>query len=343
MTGRILYYVHHHGAGHAHRAAAICRAVEAAGGPVVTGLSSRTAPDGWSGDWQALPGDADGVDPLRDDVTAGGALHWAPLRHAGLRRRTAAITRHLAREDVRLLVADVSVEVCLLARLHGVPVVVVAQPGDRTDRPHRAAYDLASRVLARTGWPEHWLAKTTHLGTVSRFDGRVAPERPGRRRVLALWGAGGSDIGWDDLTSAATATPDWTWLAVGPLPDRPGPANLQRLGWIDDVWGLLIDVDVVVTHGGQNSVAEVAAARRPAVVVAQRRPHDEQLATVAALARDGLAEVATSWPAPSEWPRLLAAADARDGEEWARWSSGDGARRAAAVLTDLAADVRVPL
>ncbi|OLM01150.1 hypothetical protein Ae406Ps2_1150 [Pseudonocardia sp. Ae406_Ps2] len=52
MTGgTIVYYVHHHGSGHAHRAAAIaahCRT------PVV-GVGSRPAPPGWPGAWHELP------------------------------------------------------------------------------------------------------------------------------------------------------------------------------------------------------------------------------------------------------------------------------------------------
>jgi len=352
----IAYYVHHQGSGHVHRATAIARALRT---PVI-GLSSRPMPAGWPGEWVVLPPD-DSVDATGDptDVTAGGVLHWAPLHHTGLRDRMAAIGAVLARDDVRLLVADVSVEVGLLARLHGVPVAILAQPGDRTDRPHRLAYDLAAALLAPwperpSDWPDEWRAKTVHLGGISRFDGRppVAPE-PGR--VLVLWGGGGLDVDDAQVREAATATPDRTWEVAGaPAGTAADPPNLRRLGWLadpaptadphsrapragDSVWAALSRAAVVVTHAGQNALAEVAAARRPAVVVPQERPHGEQRATAEALDRAGLAAVAPHWPAGPEWPALLARAERIGGSGWVAWSTGDGARLAAAELDALAA------
>ncbi len=330
----IAYYVHHHGSGHAHRATAIATRLRS---PVV-GLGSGPAPAGWPGRWVRLPDDAGGT---TDDVTAGGALHWAPRNHAGLRERMRAISAELA--GAALLVVDVSVEVALLGRLHGVPVVVMAQPGDRTDRPHRLAYDLAERLLApwpqrpSPDWPAAWTAKTVHLGAVSRFDGRPDDGPGADRRVLALWGSGGLDVGAAEMRAAASATPGWRWDVIGPPAAGTAPSNLTWRGWVDDVWPELRAAGVVVTHAGQNALAEVAAARRPAVVVPQRRPHAEQVATGDALRRAGLGVVAGGWPAPAEWPGVLAEAQARGGAAWKQWSPGDGAARAAALLDGLAA------
>ncbi|GAA1881921.1 hypothetical protein GCM10009836_73950 [Pseudonocardia ailaonensis] len=337
----IAYYVHHHGSGHVHRATAIARALRT---PVV-GLSSRTMPEGWPGEWVLLPRDDSDTAPV--DPTAGGTLHWAPLHDTGLRDRTAAIGAVLARDDVRLLVADVSVEVCLLARLHGVPVAIMAQPGDRTDRPHQLAYDLAARLLAPwparpDDWPESWRVKTVHLGAFSQFDGR-RPADPDPRRVLVLWGGGGLDVGDAQVREAAAAIPDRRWEIAGPGSAAPGsstsddPPNLLRLGWVDEVWPALERAAVVVTHAGQNALAEVAAARRAAVVLPQDRPHGEQVATAEALDRAGLAAVATAWPAGPEWPGLLARAQEIGGAGWTAWSTGGGARRAAAEVDALAA------
>ena len=98
------------------------------------------------------------------------------------------------------------------------------------------------------------------------------------------------------------------------------------------VWDLLSWADVVVTHGGQNAIAEVAAARRPAVVIAQDRPHGEQLATVRTLGRAGLAITSESFPESTRWPDLLAAARELGGEQWVRWAPPDAAARAAEFL-----------
>jgi hypothetical protein len=229
----------------------------------------------------------------------------------------------------------VSVEVALLVRLAGVPVVIAAMRGDRSDRPHVTAYDLADALLAPwpedapAPWPQRWLDKTNHVGALSRFDGwrrtahRVADGPP---TVVLLWGEGGRGPTEDEIARMRAATPEWSWQLAHPG-SRLGPEQL---------WRALCRADVVVTHAGQNAVAEVAAARVPAVVVAGPRPFDEQHHTVAALRDAGLAVGLDGWPNPEHWPRLLREAMQIGGQGWRRWSYGDGAARAARVLDVLA-------
>lgn len=324
------YYVHHHGLGHRTRAVRIARRL----GTAVVGFGSLPRPDGWPGQWCELPADTTD-DPL--DATAGGVLHWAPLDHPGHRRRLAAIAARLA-DDVRVLVVDTSAEVALLGRLLGVRTVLAAMRGDRGDRTHRAAYDAATILLApwseRTAdddWPAAWRTKTVFTGAISRFDDHTATDpddRGGRagRRVLALWGAGGREVGHDDIAAAEAATPEWEWVVRSP--HRPSP----------DLWRELSEAEVVVTHAGQNMVAEVAAARRPAVVVAQPRPFDEQLGTVRALRRVSACVALDRWPDPDEWPGLLDRARSMGGHRWEVWHDGDGAQRAAAAIEALHAE-----
>ncbi|MFC9976430.1 glycosyltransferase [Spirillospora sp. NPDC127200] len=321
------YYVHHHGSGHLHRARCVAAHL---GGPVA-GLSSLPRPDGWPGPWIDLPGDQA---PPGDGATAGGRLHWAPLHHPGLRSRMARIAAWTDRAHPAAFVVDVSAEVAVQARLLGVPTVVMAMRGDRSDPAHRLAYDLAEGLVApwpaacpEPGWPGGWHAKTCHTGAFSRFDGRRPPPLPASgRRVALLLGTGGDEVDAETIERARRATPGWTWTVLG------GPG-----GWTPDPWQALCEADVVVAHAGQNAVAECAAARRPAVVIPQERPHGEQAATGRALARAGLAEVRERWPRPEEWPEILAAAAARSGDGWARWAPGDGAVRAAAHIEEIAA------
>ena len=332
------YYVHHHGLGHLARARQICDQLARRGHEVV-GFSSLARPQQWPGDWVDLPLDtvgADATDALLDQ-TAGGVLHWAPLGHDGLRERMSRIAGRLGALD--LMVVDVSVEVALLARLFGVPTVVVAMRGLRDDRPHAAAYDAATTLLApwspefpEPWWPQEWTAKTTFVGAMSRFDhlsprprASAAPSPApsavsGTRRVLAVWGGGGSDLPADAVASARLATPGWQWVWRSPA--EPSP----------DLWHDLADCDVVVCHAGNNTVAEVAAARRPAIVLPQSRPFQEQHHTADALARAGLAVTLDHWPEPERWPRLLEEAARLDGSGWSRWNRGDGAALAADAL-----------
>ncbi|MFG2720126.1 glycosyltransferase [Streptomyces sp. NPDC048416] len=324
------YYVHHQGRGHLHRAQCIAAHVA---GPV-TVLSSLPRPRDWRGPWVPLPADT-ADDPL--DHTARGRLHWVPVHHRGHRERMGIIAEWIRRECPALFVSDVSVEAATLARLMGIPVVVAAMRGDRLDAAHRLGYDLADALIApwprslpEPGWPAHWRAKALHTGSMSRYDGRPRPAaRAGRERarndVVVMLGAGGAEVTPDQLREAAHATPDWSWTVLG----GPGAP------WIEDPWALLCRAAVVVTHAGQNAIAECAAARVPAVVIPQERPHGEQHATARALRSAGLATVRDTWPGPREWPALLAEAAARP-EHWDRWSFGDGAERAGRLLTELA-------
>lgn len=276
--------------------------------------------------------DAAGGESLRD-VDAGGVLHWAPLGHEGLASRTADIAAWVASARPRLVVVDVSVEVSLLVRLAGVPVVVVALPGQRQDRVHHAAYDLALALLApwpeqshALDWPAQWSAKVRCVGGISQFDGRAAPDvrrRPGQ--VLLVWGGGGRDVTDAQVEAARRATPGWTWVERSP--QHPS----------SDLWRELHESDVVVTHGGQNAVADVAASRSAAVVVAQVRPFAEQRATARAVDRVGAAVGLDCWPAPGAWPGLLERARDRGGSGWSAWHSGRGADEAASVLDALSA------
>ncbi|GGL43848.1 hypothetical protein H9L10_11645 [Phycicoccus endophyticus] len=321
------WYVHHAGRGHATRAATVAAHLRRP----VTGLGCGPRPEGWPGEWLRL--ERDDRNPAPTDVSARGLLHWAPRHDEGLAARSARVARWAAVRHPALLVVDVSVEVALLARLCGVPVVVTALPGVRRDPAHELAYDLAEALLApwppgthERDWPARWVEKAWPVGTVSRFDDR--PLRPPARRdaprVLLLWGCGGRSTGAQQVDAARAATPGWEWVECA------GDASGEQ------VWQALLDADVVVTHGGQNAVAEVAAARRPAVVVAQPRPYDEQVATARAVEAAGVAVGLTEWPVPAAWPQLLQQARALGGHGWVRWSTRAGARAAAAYLDGLA-------
>lgn len=327
------YYVHHHGSGHLHRAGAVAREIVGRGGSI-TGLSSLARPGHWPGDWVQLARDDDQERATRP--TAHGRLHWVPVHDDGLRARAAALSAWIAAERPRCVVVDVSVEVALLVRLHGVPVVGVVLPGTRGDDPHRLGLGVADALVAV--WPEEArglardlpddvAARLTAVGGLSRFP--VTPpgvRRPGPPRAVLLAGAGGDDLDPDRVAAAREQTHGWDWTVLG-----------RRFGtWVDDPRSTLADADVVVTHAGQNAIAEVAALRRPAVVVPQRRPHGEQRITARVL-RDGgwPVVVEESWPTDG-WAARLEAACRLDGRDWARWCDGRAAERFREVVEAVA-------
>lgn len=339
------YYVHHHGRGHATRAARIAAACSE---PVV-GLSSAPRPVDWPGEWIELPDDApDGEHPESTgeaaDPTAGGALHWVPRGHPGLRARAARISAWIESERPRALVADVSVEVALLARLHGVPVVSVVLPGRRDDEPHRLGHRVSDALVA--AWPpeasqdiarpDPEQAPRVHaVGGLSRFDRRPLVERPtattrteAERHVVVLSGTGGgAPLDLAQLDRARETTPGWTWTVVG------GPGG----EWAPDPWPLLCAADVVVCSAGQNVIAEVAASRTPAILVPLERPFDEQRWMGEALLRLGMPVLAVPGREDLlDWPALLERAATLDSAPWAAWVDGAAAHRAARVIEEVA-------
>jgi hypothetical protein len=328
------YYVHHHGRGHLHRAVSIAAALaEVPGAPSVTGLSSLPRPAGWHGGWVQL--DRDDAASAPHNPTAFERLHWVPEGDVGLRMRMAAIAQWIAEVGPSVMVVDVSVEVTLMARLLGVPVIPVVLPGDRSDAAHTLGYDVAQVILA--AWPAgasnmvgglsaQNLAKLTPVGAISRFAvadadaGRSSAESEASasRHVVVLSGALSGAL----VDSARRDAAGWQFTVLG-----------AEGMWVDDPQPILRSADVVITHAGQNAIAEVAALRRPAIVIPQIRPHGEQLATARVLAAlPGIpAIVVTEFPT-SGWSALLDRAAGLDGSGWSFWADGNGARRAAGVI-----------
>ena len=309
------YYVHHHGRGHLHRALALAGELD----EEVVGLSSLPRPDSWPGGWLELERDDRGSAVV--DREANGRLHWVPVGDAGLSRRMRQLSAWLDDARPRSVVVDVSVEVALLTRLHGVPVVGVLQPGRRTDAAHLLGFEVADRLVAfwppavtadlLPDLPDAVLGKVTALGALSRFPvAAPAARRPGPPRAVLLSGAGGAEL-------RAQPVRGWDWSVLGPST------------WRDDPRRCIEEADVVVTHAGENAVAEVAALRRPAVVVPRPRPHDEQLVTALVLRSD-------AWPAvvagETAWADRMATAAALDGGRWSAWCDGLAARRFAEVV-----------
>ncbi|WP_423922524.1 glycosyltransferase [Frigoribacterium sp. 2-23] len=334
----VAWYVHHHGQGHLGRLLAVRPHVDAD----VVCFSSLPRPAALPADtaWVELPRDdtdggaAESGLPADADPTAHGLLHWAPLGHDGHRGRFARIAAEVARLRPAAFVVDVSTEVALFARLLGVPVVLMTQPGDRVDRPHGLAFQAAERIVAP--WPGELLAPAhlagldvVYVGGVSRHEGRVAApsERSG---VLVLSGRGGTDVTRASVRAARDATPGEHWSMIG-VADLDTDDDLV---WTDDVFGAVSSAEIVVAWAGQNSVADLAVAGARAVVVPQARPFDEQLATAEALDRAGLAVVERAWPEPDRWREVLVAARALT-PDWSRWLTSGASARAGAAIDDV--------
>jgi UDP-N-acetylglucosamine--N-acetylmuramyl-(pentapeptide) pyrophosphoryl-undecaprenol N-acetylglucosamine transferase len=228
------------------------------------------------------------------------------------------------------VVVDVSVEVALFVRLLGVPVIVMTMPGERIDGPHMLVHQLADHIVA--AWPQElhepdWLrphrARTSYVGGISRFGQRaVASSTADRSSVLVLGGKGGCDFDQATVDATAALIPEIAWRTLGLA---GGPHTV-------DPWPDICAADVVVTHAGQSCVADVAAARRPAIVIPQSRPFDEQQATADTLHRHGLAAAAGGWPRADVFRSLIGQARTSDPSRWELWRTAGAAARAAEAI-----------
>lgn len=327
------YYIHHQGFGHLARAMSICAQLT----QPATALTSLDLPASHPfTDVVKLP-----RDDLADQVsepTANGALHWAPHHDKGFQTRMDAVARWVVEARPEAVVTDVSVEIAAFVRLLGVPVIVVALPGKRTDAPHLLAHRLADHIVA--AWPRElcepaylrpYAHKTSYVGGISRFEGRECQpnDTPSKReskgnRILVL--SGGSEDFGAVAAVCLQACPDICWTMLGG----------DNGSWADDPWPHICSADVIVTHAGQSCVADIALAERPAVVISVPRPFDEQRATGAVLRRYRLATVAREWPDARAWPALIAHARASDPRKWCRWQVRGAAARAAEAIVSTA-------
>ncbi|MFC7485718.1 glycosyltransferase [Knoellia sp. CPCC 206453] len=348
---KVGWYVHHHGAGHRTRAMVVGRELMARGadvtllGSALEGDAARRSPV----PSVRLAMDAPLPEPGTEsgsDVTAHGMMHWAPLWHSGFRERMTTIARWVQVEEPDVVVVDVSCEVAVMVRLLGIPVVVVAQPGERTDSAHAAAYDAATAVLAPwPAWATEDIWRTSRIlgcengpdarlvavggiarEPVARATGAPVSSAPSpsssssRLRGLVLAGSDGFDD--PDLHGVITdSVPDIDWTVVG------GKA------WIPDVHDRLAQTDVVVTHAGQNAIADVAGWGLPAVVLPQSRPFDEQRHMGAVLASSGIAQVVQRDDVKgAHWGDLVNLAHTTGGEGWRTWGCQGAAARAASLV-----------
>ncbi|WP_168706858.1 hypothetical protein [Gordonia paraffinivorans] len=321
------YYVHHQGQGHCSRAAAVAAHI----GSDVVALTSASLDDPAFAEVVRL--DRDDADAHPVDVDVHGLLHWAPRHDAGLRNRMARLAAFVAERRPKAVVVDVSVEVTLFLRLLGVPVVVIAMPGDRDDPPHQLAYRAADAILApwpedlyRPAWLEEHRHKTTFTGGISRFDGRPPVSRPSfAADLLVLTGAGGDQRSPHPASRLAEDLPDLNVVTLGPAFGT----------WVDDPWPFLCSSRLTVISAGQGSVADAATAGRPAVVIPEDRPFAEQRTTAATLARAELALVASTWPTPERWRAIVDSVGDR-APEWDRWHTRGAAERAARAVESVA-------
>jgi predicted glycosyltransferase len=339
VRDRIGYYVHHHGAGHASRAAAIVAALR---GPVTMLSQLPIEPPRDGVEVVRLPPDCDGASAVADP-TAGGALHWAPLQPALVGPRARLLVEWLTRDDVAGLVCDVSVEVALLARLCGVATIPVRMHGRRDDPPHLMGDAMARAFLAP--YPARLEDPSTSPEVRERtfYAGFPTVARPAITReaareqlrlgtghvVVVALGRGGHAMTSEDLEALGREAEAADVVVVGPLDLAREPEGVRVDGWVGDLTPYVVAADVVVGAPGRGLVAQVAASRRPFVAVPQPRPFDEQHAFGERLVAAGVAVVPPRPGVAGSWADAIDGALVLRPDAWDDLVRTDGAAAAA--------------
>lgn len=315
MTYRIAYYAHHFGTGHLRHAQRIAE---------LDGMELQVASTGPRRE-NLLPGAADYVALAPDDAPgqhpgkmgSGDPLHYAPVGPI-IQQRFAELNRAWTRFSPDVVMVDVSVEVALFARLSGYPVAMRRMPGNRSDSAHQLAYDVSDALfgyfpaaLEDQAHLEKYGEKSYYLGVPERFappthHGYLGGAPRERRRVVVQTSLA-SAIPIRHIAAAAASSPGWQWEVAGAIEGDTTclPSNLLLHGILPEPASLLRGADVVVTSAGHNAVVAAAACGTPTLLIAEDRPHDEQLYFARALnTAAGLPQI-DSWNTPTDWAAVL--------------------------------------
>lgn len=302
MQCNIAFYIHHHGAGHIMRCLAVADCMHDCN---ITFFGSNLQPYR-----HLIPGSIKCIDLPMDVVIDNDnyytqtdnpeGLHYAPLHVRGQRERTAILTAFFRDNYPLLLVVDVSAEVAMLARLCGIPAIIVRQHGNRTDPPHTLAYKNAYGLLApypdsMQPQEEGWLSnKTFFAGGLSRYSTHSFDESV-NNNVVIIAGSGGTSINSGLITHIATACPGWQFTVLG-LIDISGvisPDNVEYKGQVNKPVKYINNCTIVIGNAGHNTVMEVAALYKRFIVIPEERPFEEQEVKAKILHDSKLATVVT--------------------------------------------------
>jgi UDP-N-acetylglucosamine--N-acetylmuramyl-(pentapeptide) pyrophosphoryl-undecaprenol N-acetylglucosamine transferase len=259
----------------------------------------------------------------------------------------------MEQESPDLLFVDGPADVAIFARLAGVQVVLLQRHGRRTPTQQqlldRAALGMLAPYPEDLGYPDGPASsRTVHTGLLSRFSGRAGDRDGARRRlglgpedrlVTVLGGEDGLGVSADQLDEAVSATQGWRWHVLGGSgPSTPASrGGHDHRGWVADPWPHLLAADVVISGASLSSVAEVADAGIPLVVVPRRSSDGAERRFADALGRLGAAVPLGSWPPASRWAATLDAAAATDPSPLSARCDGRAATRAAEWLDAWAA------
>lgn len=325
MQVNYCFYVHHHGSGHLTRALSIAGAVKSAEVTFIGSNLSRfiNIIPSWI---RLVHLPLDTPENGEDAVGSGklSFLHYAPLHVRGLRERNAMITAFFAENPNVLCIVDVSVEVTLLARLCGVPTVVIRQHGERNDLAHRLAYESAELLIApypsmaNEQGHDIFTHKTFFSGGFSRYSGTFLPYKQTDRHAIAVFiGRGGTALDSNFLSFLRRSLPlDYSIHVLGSIDISCHLENCVIHGDLPDPMDILRGCDIVIGNAGHNTVMEMADLRKRFVCIPGERPFREQQVKALQLKKLGVIVVPEADIYSTNWQLIMERAAEIDADVW---------------------------
>lgn len=300
MPYNYCFYIHHHGAGHLMRAVAIANKMPE---HQITFIGSdlmrhaNAIPD--YVDCIHLPMDT----PTKQDRYAKSEsksfLHYTPLNVHGLLERNGLMIDFFRRNPQTIIIVDVSSEVTLLARLCGIPSVVIRQHGNRTDPAHALAYESAELIVAPfsqemdTPVNHPFWNKTLYAGGFSRYTDCKPTLDCEAKNIGILIGEGGSPINSAFVHHLRKELPKEVKLhVVGKVESTSSLDNQTHVfyhGRVDNPQEALQTCSRVICNAGHNTIMELADLRKKIICIPAERPFNEQTDKAFQLERLGCA------------------------------------------------------
>jgi len=213
-----------------------------------------------------------------------------------------------------ILIVDVSVEVALMARLCGIPTIIMRQHGNREDLPHRLAYQSAELLIAPyhksmyRGKADGALAKTVFTGGFSKFTATENPAEEISNHIAIMLGSGGSSLNSRGITEIINTCPDHFFHILGKTDgDAPDLVNATWHGHLELPQSIIEGCRIVIGNTGHNTVMEVASLKKRFIGIPEHRPFGEQLDKAEAIrSRQGIHILLPEQLAETNWKHLFA-------------------------------------
>ena len=248
-----------------------------------------------------------------DTAVATLGFHYAPLGLKGIRDRGLLITEVLQQNYPAILVVDVSVEVSLLARLLGIPTIIIRQHGKRDDLPHILAYHSAELLIAPfcesmyTGEKDVFYPKTFFTGGFSRFDGKALNTNEIQNAICVFVGQGGTSLSAEVIEYIASCCPNYHFDILGQLSgDNLVAENITFHGRLEEPGNLISKACIIIGNTGHNTVMEVASLNKRFIGIPEPRPFDEQVDKAQAIqSREGVSIVSPTDVLNTDWNAVV--------------------------------------